>query len=181
MLIDHQVSQDGEQCITILSKEHPEPSRKGLSYAVLSIAKPEHSRFITFDSVPSEPIPFRALDPQPTVRTAMRLIIQTEEEWKYFWSTYINDETRSIPLPKIDFSKETVIVLARGQCGNSAAGIAVRYITKHGIYYAHRDGSGIKRPSYPSQIVRVPKLNPEIDFEYEDGVWRTLRSYKPIE
>lgn len=87
---------------------------------------------------------------KPTQQT-----VSTVTAWEAFWKQHTRFERTKPPVPKVDFDKEIVIVVARGSLPSGGYSLKLTRIirTKNGVEVHYEEGNPAPGGTYTSSIV----------------------------
>lgn len=107
------------------------------------------------------------------VEKQINYIITNEKDWQNLWNKTFPHDKEKPRLPKINFSKETVIAVYMGRCGSGGYGIGIYKIieTKNieifvEIYFPAEGSMVSQAITYPYDIIKIPKKDKKIQFKY---------------
>ncbi len=119
------------------------------------------------------PLPLRVLlkSAFSRIQKPMEKVIRSEDEWKKFWAdASVNEPAK--PLPKVDFSKEMVIVAALGRRNSGGFSIEITRVQKTDdklkVFLKKRtppkNSMAIQALTAPIHVVAAPSTSLAVEF-----------------
>lgn len=116
----------------------------------------------TVSNVPSPTIPFETIDKGEISHFrygdlnyhGAEMVIRNKQSWEWFWKAHTQDPNPVSPIPKINFSRNVVLVVMLGNQSSRGGGIEIRSIER----ICGEDVSSIKGIRVSVQENRTPEL-----------------------
>lgn len=137
-------------------------------------------------NVPSQTIPFETIDKGEISHFrygdlnyhGAEMVIRNKQSWEWFWKAHTQNLNPVSPIPKINFSRNVVLVVMLGNQSSQGGGIAIRSVERlcsgdvpsiKGIKVSVQQNRTPGRPAVitnPYHIITVPKYDVFV-FEHE--------------
>jgi hypothetical protein len=109
------------------------------------------------------------------IRTPFNTLVTNDVQWTEVWGKHSANEKQVEAVPKIDFNKESVILVAMGEKRTGGYAIEVFAVEDSADSYVVRVRTKAPRPggfqlqalSAPFHIVAVPKISKPVHFKLE--------------
>jgi len=120
---------------------------------------------------------------QSGIRQPERLAIRTAEQWQHLWEQHAASLLAKPDLPQVDFAREMVIAIFRGETDGPFPVEIRQIVERHGAlvvrYYAFTPPPGLPLGVairlQPYHIVKLARSSLEVFFEKEVRVQNTLQ------